>query len=57
MRGRGRLLVVSFLAYSLNIDTPESFDVLFFTTKASSLISVEGDKALTRSLNDKIPYV
>ena len=29
--------------------------VLFFTTKVSTLISVEGGEALSRSLNDKIP--
>ena len=29
----------------------------FFTTKVSTLISVEGDKTLSRSLNDKIPYI
>ena len=35
------------------IDTPESFILLFFfTTKVSSLISFEGGKALSRSLND-----
>ena len=28
----------------------------FFTTKASTLISVEGCKAFSRSLNDKIPF-
>ena len=40
--------------YSLKIGTPKSFIVLFFfTTKVSTLISVEGDEALSRSLNDK----
>ena len=34
-RGRGRHSVLSFLAYSLKIDTPESFVVLVFTTKVS----------------------
>ena len=29
----------------------------FFTTKVSSLISVEGGKTLSRSLNDKIPNI
>ena len=41
IRRRGRLrdrhLILSFLAYTLKIDTPESF-----TTKVSTLISVEG---------------
>ena len=37
------------------IYTPESFFVLFFTTKVSTLISVEGGEALSRSQNDKIP--
>ena len=58
IRGRGQLgerhLILSFLAYSLKIDTPESFTVVFFTTKVSTLISVEGDEALSRSVNDKI---
>ena len=40
-------LNLSFIAYSLKIDTPESIIVPFFTTKASSLISVEGG-ALSR---------
>ena len=31
--------------------------VLFFTTKVSTLISVEGGEALSRSLNDKIPNI
>ena len=35
---------------------PESI-VLFFPTKASTLISVEGGKALFRSLNEKIPNI
>ena len=35
------------------IETRESSIVLFFRTKVSTLISVEGDKALFRSLNDK----
>ena len=39
------------------IDTPESFIVLFFATKGSWLISVEGGEALSRSLNDKIPNI
>ena len=33
---------VSFLAYSLKVDTSEIFFVLFFTTKVSTLISIEG---------------
>ena len=61
IRGRGQLggrhLILSFLAYSLKIDTPESFTLVFFTTKVSTLISVEGDEALSRSLNDKIPNI
>ena len=43
-----------FLSYSLKVDTPESFIVLFFTTKVSTLISVEGDKALSRSKTSNI---
>ena len=39
-----------FFAYSLKIDTLESFIVLFFTTKVRKLISVEGGEALSRSL-------
>ena len=39
------------LAHSPKIDTQESFTVLFFSTKVSTLISVEGGKALSRSLN------
>ena len=41
------------------IDTPQSFIVLFFTTKVSMLISVEGVQglALSRSLNDIIPCI
>ena len=54
---RGRHLILSFLAYALKIYTPESFIVLFFTTKVSMLISVEEGKALSRSLNDKIPNI
>ena len=50
-------LIFSFFAYSLKIDTPESFIVLFFTAKVSSLISVEGGEALSRSLNDKISNI
>ena len=42
------------LSYSLKIDTPESF--IFFTTNVSTLISVEGDKAISRSLNYKISF-
>ena len=47
----------SFLTYSLKVDNPESFILLFFTTKVSTLISVEGDKALSRSLNYKISTI
>ena len=55
---RGRHLILSFLACTLKIDTPESFIVLFFfTTKVGALISVEGGEALSRSLNDKIPNI
>ena len=36
------------------IDTPESFTVLFFTTKVSTLISIKGGQAPSRLLNDKI---
>ena len=46
-----------FLAYSLKIDTLEGFIVIFFTTKVSTLISVEGGKVLSRSLNDKISNI
>ena len=49
--------ILRFLAYSLKLDTPESTIVLFFTTKVSSVISVEGGKALSRLLNDKIPNI
>ena len=48
---------ICFLAYPLKIDTPESFIVLFFTTKVSTIISVEGGEALSRSLNDRIPNI
>ena len=61
IRERGRLpgwhLILRFLAYPLKLDTPESTIVLFFTTKVSSVISVEGGKALSRLLNDKIPNI
>ena len=43
-----------FSCYSLKKDTAESVVVLFFITKVSTLISVEGGEALSRSLNDKI---
>ena len=56
-RLRGRNLILTFLAYCLKIDTPESVIVFFFTAKVSSLISVDGGKALSRSLNDKIPNI
>ena len=46
--------MLSFRAYSLEIDTPQSFIVLFFTTKVGTLISIERGKALSRPLNDKI---
>ena len=55
MRGRGRHFILRFLAYSLKIDTPEIFIVLSSTTEVNTLISVEGVKAHSRSLNDKIP--
>ena len=38
----------------LKIDNPESFIVLFFTTKVSTLVFVEGGEALSQSLKDKI---
>ena len=40
----------NFLAYSLKVDTLESFILFFFTTKVSTLISVEGSEARFRSL-------
>ena len=49
--------VFFFLAYSLKIDTLEGFIVIFFTTNVSTLISVEGGKVLSRSLNDKISNI
>ena len=42
--------------FSGKIDTPESFIVLFITTKVGTFISVEGSKTLFRSLNGKIYY-
>ena len=54
---RRRHLILSFLAYSLKIDIPESFIVLLFITEVSTLISFEGDEALSRSLNDKFTNV
>ena len=55
-RLQGRHLILRFLPYSRKIDNSGSFIVIFFTTKASTLISVEGCKALSPSLNDKIPF-
>ena len=52
-----QLLILRFLTYSLKIDTLEGFIVIFFTTKVSTLISVEGGKVLSRSLNDKISNI
>ena len=45
-------LILSFIAYSLNKDTLESFILLFFHHKRQFVyhISVEGSKALSRSL-------
>ena len=41
-------LILSFLAYSLQIDTPGKFHcIFFFTTKVSTLVSVEGGKTLS----------
>ena len=61
MRGRGQLqgrhLISSFPASSLKNDTPESINVLFFTAEVTSRISVDGGKALSQSLNDKIPNI
>ena len=61
MRGRGQLqgrhLISSFPASSLKNDTPESINVLFFTAKVTSRICVDGGKALSQSLNDKIPNI
>ena len=64
IRRRGQHLILRFLAYSLKVDTPESCCNFFSQLKASTLISVEGckaslwapGKALTWSLNDKIPF-
>ena len=61
IRGRGRLrqrhLILSFLAYSPKIDILESFILPFFTTKVSTVISVEGGEVLSRLLNDKISNI
>ena len=38
-------------------EIPESCIVLFYTTKVSMLISVEGDGPLSQSLNDKISNI
>ena len=51
---RALSLISSSLACSLKKDTPESLLVPSFTTKISTLISVEGGEALSRSLNNKI---
>ena len=40
--------------YSRKTTTPESINILVFTTKVSLLIYVEGGKALCRLLNDLI---
>ena len=46
IRRRGQHLILRFLAYSLKVDTPESFIVNFFSQlKDSTLIVVEGCKA------------
>ena len=49
--GRGQLqgqhLILSFLAHTLKLATPESIIARFFTTKVSSLIFFEGGKALS----------
>ena len=49
---------LSFLAYSLNIDTLERIIVLFSPPKTVSLlISIEGGKALSQLLNHKTPNI
>ena len=48
---------IKFSRLSSRINNPESFTVLFFTTKVSSLISVEGGKALSRSLYNRISNI
>ena len=58
IRGRGQLgardLTWSFFASSQNIDSPESFILLFFTRKVSIVIFLsEGGYALCWSQNDK----
>ena len=40
-----------------SLKTPENFIVLSSTTEVSTLISVEGVKAHSRSLNDEIPNI
>ena len=45
------------LAYSLKIDTGKLHCTFFFTTRASTLIPVEGGYALSRSLNDTISNI
>ena len=42
-----------FFAYSQNVDSPESFILLFFTGKVSTVTFSEGVYTLSRSKNDK----
>ena len=44
--------LLSFFAYSKNIDSPESFILPFFTRKDSTVIFSEGGYALSRLQND-----
>ena len=57
IQGRERLrvrdLTSSFFAYSQNIDSPESFILLFFTRKVSTVTFSGGGCTLSCSQNDK----